>query len=91
MAKKKTSRYQIWCYSENANNDAAVFKAAGLESFGSGSGFGKRDVSFFAPTKDEANNSKDRLLKVKGVISVDVIDEKEFGSNHVKTYWAKKP
>jgi len=47
MAKKNSKeRIQVWSYSSDWSNDAAVRKAAGKEDFGSGMGPGGRDISF---------------------------------------------
>ncbi len=77
MAKKQYPPFQVWCYSKDAANDDEVRKVAGREDFGSGMGFGARDISFFANDKEEALKMKNRLLFVKGVVRVEVINEKD--------------
>lgn len=84
MAKKKAKKsrptekeqlFQVWAYYSGYDwdMDDRIEKAAGKESFGSGFG-GERDISFFAQNEAHALRMKDRILKVKGVSRVEVID-----------------
>lgn len=74
MAKKNSKeKIQVWVYSHNSSNDAAVHAAAKKEDFGSGMGPEGRDISFFAQNEAHALRMKDRTLQVAGVFMVEII------------------
>lgn len=73
MAKDTSNKFQVWAYSKTMALDAAIHQAAQAERFGSGMGFGERDISFFADSEADAFAMKDRILKIRGVTKVEVV------------------
>jgi len=67
-------KIQVWVYSKNSDNDDMVKQACNdAESFGSGYGFGYRDISFYANNNWHASLMKDKLLKTRGVSKVEIV------------------
>jgi len=101
-AKKKAKKvvadpkFQVWAYYSHpqgiaGDKDDEIRKAAGKEDFGSGFGMhgGLRDLSFFAQNMAHALRMKDRILKLRCVVRVEV-SEDEKGGNTVFTKKNKK-
>jgi hypothetical protein len=91
MAKKKkarkTEKFQVWAYYDGYDweMDDRIRKAAGKDDFGTGFG-GLRDLSFFAQNESHALRMKDRILKVKGVVRVEVINHSKGDSDGYMVY-----
>lgn len=69
-----SDKIQVWVYSKkNANNDELVKQTANAESFGSGYGFGYKDISFYADNDHHAALMKDKLLKLRGVVKIEIV------------------
>lgn len=69
-----SAKIQVWAFSKkNANNDELIKQTANAESFGSGYGFGYRDISFYADNNCHASLMRDKLLKLRGVVKIEIV------------------
>jgi len=69
-----SEKIQVWVYSKkNADNDELIKQIANAESFGSGYGFGYKDISFYADNNCHASFMKDKLLKLRGVVKIEIV------------------
>lgn len=69
-----SNKIQVWVYSKkNADNDELIKQTANAESFASGYGFGYKDISFYADNNCHASLMRDKLLKLRGVVKIEVV------------------